>query len=98
MKQALVIAVLLNGCAWDAAMPVHQPTIATKADPAAAVVLQCDRLGLTSPEAQRLCVLRGIDRLAVRPGPVVGYAPIQILPHAFPSLVPPGTVTVVPAK
>lgn len=96
----VVAIVLLDGCTWDQHLaPIQQPTIATKPDPAAAVVAQCDRLGFSRyGEAHRLCVLRGIDRLATVPGPTTGYAPIQILPHAFPSMVAPGTITVVPLR
>lgn len=39
-------------------------------DAAAAVVGTCDHLRLSSPDAHRLCVMRGIDRLEVKPTPI----------------------------
>lgn len=101
MKSLTVVLVTaaVAGCAWDepAYAPIAAPQIASKPDPAAAIVMQCDRMGLRSPEAHRLCVLRGVDRLATTPGPTTGYAPIQILPYPYPPLAPQGsTITVVP--
>jgi hypothetical protein len=92
---AIAASLALSSCTWDqylAAIPTSG--IATKPDPAAHLVIQCDRLGFARyGEAHRLCVLRGIDRLAVTHGTT--YAPIQILPHAYPPLVPPNTVTII---
>jgi hypothetical protein len=97
---AVAVSLALTGCAWDQYIAqVPTSTIATKPDPAAAVVAQCDRLGFSRfGEAHRLCVMRGIDRLAVQQG--TGYAPIQILPqgHAFPSLAPQNSITVIPVR
>lgn len=39
-------------------------------DPAAHVVSTCDTLRLTQPDAHRLCVMRGIDRLQVKTEPL----------------------------
>ena len=89
----------LSACAWDDhyAAAIQQSTIATKPDPAAQVVMQCDRLGFHRwGEAHRLCVLRGIDRLAVVNS--TSYAPITVLPYAYPPLAPQHAVPVVPVR
>lgn len=39
-------------------------------DAAAHVVSTCDQLRLTEPDAHRLCVMRGIDRLKVKTTPL----------------------------
>jgi len=98
MKLA-TLAVILTGCAYEPppTYQSHMASIGRAPDPAAAIVLQCDRLGF-SGQAHRLCVMRGVDRLAIVAAPVANSvgtaAPIQILPFAYPPLVPQGTVFV----
>lgn len=95
MKRLLVV-LALSGCTWDEHL-IRPAEIGTRPDPAAAVMIQCDKLMVSRySDAHRLCVMRGVDKLAVVPGP--GYAPITILPHAYPPLVPQGTITVVPMR
>lgn len=90
MKQLLIAsAIALSAC--TTAEFYEQPKLAvyTKPDPAAAIMLQCDQLRITSPEAARLCYMRGIDRL--KPDFVVPQAaPISILPYPYPPLAPGG--------
>lgn len=71
--------------------PFVKHNIASRADPGAAAMLKCDALGLKSAEAQRLCVLREIDRLSIDSTLVAPAAPIQLLPYPYPPLAPGGS-------
>lgn len=97
---AVAVALALSGCAWDEPHRANMAgaQIATTADPAATLVLQCDKLGFArSSDGHRLCVMRGVDRLAITPA--VPYAPITILPHgAYPPLYPSNSISVQPIR
>lgn len=97
MKRLAVISlVALASCAWQDPVLMQQVGVSTGPDAAAQVVMQCDQLRLTSFEAHRLCVLRGIDRLAVRPqSPTISHVPL--LAHPYPPLAPSNAVPVYPA-
>lgn len=83
-------SVALISCASYEYVPVQSTRIATGPDPAAHIMLQCDRLGFPrGSDGHRLCSMRGIDRLKVDQS--TGYAPIQILPYPYPPLAPGGT-------
>lgn len=111
MKLAVIPLLLLSACTTyevvevptTTATPVA-PQIATRKDPAASVLLQCDHLGFPRySDTHRLCVMRGVDRLAVDLPPVAPplvvpqSAPIQILPYPYPPLAPRGgNVRIIP--
>lgn len=89
-KAAICILFSLSACTTVEYMPVQKAHTYTKPDPAAAMMLKCDMLGFArDSDGHRLCVMRGVDRLGVQPGGVA-YAPIRILPYAYPPLAPTG--------
>lgn len=52
--------------------------------------MQCRALGFSDPQTERLCILRGIDKLAVYPSSP-GITHIPLLPYPYPPLAPGGS-------
>jgi len=86
----LIPLLLLGSCAWDQPIPAQPVGINSRPDPAAQVVMQCDAMRLQSFEAHRLCVLRGIDRLAIYPQSA-GISHVPLLADPYPPLAPGGS-------
>lgn len=70
------ICLTLASCTTVVEAPAHAGTFPVQHrlyyphDAAAHVVSTCDTLRLTAPDAHRLCVMRGIDRLRVKTEPL----------------------------
>lgn len=75
-SSSLAICLALASCTTEVVqVPVNPSTYPIKYDlsyphdPAAVVVRTCDQL-VSQPDAHRLCMMRGIDRLEVTPRPI----------------------------